>query len=240
MYAEGQGVKQNFTQSMMWYNLAANQGTPARELIIEQAIADTPFNIGVLYATGHGGRRGTTPRPWIGIAWPHRRGTSARRGQARRHVLHRPGRGAGRRPGRGLVSQGRRAGAGRRAVRPRRHVRQRPGRGAGLCPGRDWYRKAAEQGQADAQHNLGVMYAGGLGVAQEDYVQAHMWLSLAEAQGNEASAVDRDILETRMTTARRFRGGADGAAMAVRATIGRPTLIRVRTAVGKRIGQRST
>jgi hypothetical protein len=39
-----------------------------------------------------------------------------------------------------------------------------------------WYRKAADQGNADAQNNLGVMYGNGQGVPQ-DYVRAHMWFS---------------------------------------------------------------
>jgi uncharacterized protein len=45
-----------------------------------------------------------------------------------------------------------------------------------------WYRKAAEQGDAHAQFNLGVMYADGIGVPQ-DAVQAYMWYNLAAAQG---------------------------------------------------------
>ena len=35
-----------------------------------------------------------------------------------------------------------------------------------------WYRKAAEQGYAGAQFNLGAMYAKGGGVPQ-DYVESH-------------------------------------------------------------------
>ena len=31
-----------------------------------------------------------------------------------------------------------------------------------------WYRKAAEQGYADAQYNLGFMYANGDGVPEDD------------------------------------------------------------------------
>ncbi len=46
------------------------------------------------------------------------------------------------------------------------------------------FRALAEQGDADAQFNLGVMYAEGRGVPK-DYVQAYMWLSLAAAQGHE-------------------------------------------------------
>ena len=54
-----------------------------------------------------------------------------------------------------------------------------------------WYRKAAEQGYALAQTNLGFMYDHGRGVPQ-DYVLAHMWFNLAvAAAGN--SAMARDI-----------------------------------------------
>jgi TPR repeat protein len=49
---------------------------------------------------------------------------------------------------------------------------------------------AAEQGNASAQNNLGVMYGKGQGVPQ-DYVQAHMWLNLAAAQ-NEAFQAARN------------------------------------------------
>jgi TPR repeat protein len=44
-----------------------------------------------------------------------------------------------------------------------------------------WYRKAANQGYAEAQYNLGILYATGGGVAQ-DYVQAHTWLNLAASR----------------------------------------------------------
>ena len=45
---------------------------------------------------------------------------------------------------------------------------------------RKWYRLAAAQGNAEAQFNLGIMYANGHGVPQ-DYVQAHKWFNLAAA-----------------------------------------------------------
>ena len=63
-----------------------------------------------------------------------------------------------------------------------------------------WYRLAAEQGQANAQHNLGVMYANGEGVLK-DSVLAHMWSSIAGANGNEAARKQRDNLEDDMTRA---------------------------------------
>jgi len=46
-----------------------------------------------------------------------------------------------------------------------------------------WYQMAAEQGNAIAQNNLGVMYDKGLGVPQ-DYVEAVRWYQMAAEQGN--------------------------------------------------------
>ena len=48
---------------------------------------------------------------------------------------------------------------------------------------RKWYEKAAAQGDADAQFNLGVMYRQGKGVRQ-DYVKARKWYEKAAAQGD--------------------------------------------------------
>jgi TPR repeat protein len=45
-----------------------------------------------------------------------------------------------------------------------------------------WYRKAADQGHASAQSNLGWMYAKGQGVAQ-DHVEADTWYRKAAEQG---------------------------------------------------------
>ena len=48
---------------------------------------------------------------------------------------------------------------------------------------RRWYSLAAEQGWQKAQYNLALMYKKGHG-GPKDYVQAYMWLLLAEAQGS--------------------------------------------------------
>ena len=62
------------------------------------------------------------------------------------------------------------------------------------------FRPVAQQGNADAQFILGVMYSKGQGVPQDD-VQAHMWLSLAAAQSKESYRKSRDILAKQMTPA---------------------------------------
>lgn len=59
-------------------------------------------------------------------------------------------------------------------------------------------RRAAEQGDATAQFNLGLMYSTGRGVPQ-DYVAAHMFFNLAGAKGNEDARKTRDQLATKMT-----------------------------------------
>src|SRR5262245_38658192 len=46
MYANGQGVQQNYTEAVKWYGLAANQGS-----------ADAQYNLALLYANGQGVRQ---------------------------------------------------------------------------------------------------------------------------------------------------------------------------------------
>jgi len=68
-----------------------------------------------------------------------------------------------------------------------------------------WYEKAAAQRDADAQFSLGLMYATGDGVSQDD-VRAYVWYTLAVAHstGNKqkSAAANRDgALTRRMTPA---------------------------------------
>ena len=61
-----------------------------------------------------------------------------------------------------------------------------------------WYRKAAEQGDSNAQYNLGVMYDNGE-VVPENYVEAYKWANLAAATGHEAAQKSKNILAKKMT-----------------------------------------
>ena len=56
-----------------------------------------------------------------------------------------------------------------------------------------WYRKAAAQGQADAQYNLGGMYAKGEGVPQ-DHAQAMDWYRKAAEQGYAAAQFNLGVM----------------------------------------------
>jgi TPR repeat protein len=62
-----------------------------------------------------------------------------------------------------------------------------------------WWTKAAEQGYAKAQYNLGVMYSQGQGVLQ-DHAKAHMWYNIAAAHGLEQARTNRDTLAEKMTS----------------------------------------
>ena len=65
-----------------------------------------------------------------------------------------------------------------------------------------WFRPLAEHGHADAQVNLGIMYATGQGVPQ-DYIQAHMWFNLAASRSTgalrERAVRVRDSAEDQLT-----------------------------------------
>jgi TPR repeat protein len=70
--------------------------------------------------------------------------------------------------------------------------------GASFAGGLNEMRAAAEQGDADAQENLGVTYANGEGVPQND-VRAHMWSNLSASTGNAHAKEFLKILVKRMT-----------------------------------------
>jgi TPR repeat protein len=62
----------------------------------------------------------------------------------------------------------------------------------------DWFKRAAAQGHASAQFNLGLMYEQGRGVMQ-DFMRAYMWFSLAAAKGNSSAIKFRDQAAGKMT-----------------------------------------
>jgi hypothetical protein len=64
-----------------------------------------------------------------------------------------------------------------------------------------WYRRAAEQGDSQAQYSLGLLYEKGQGVPR-DIVEAAKWLNLSTAaaprRSREARARIRDAVTTKM------------------------------------------
>ena len=64
------------------------------------------------------------------------------------------------------------------------------------------YRKAAEQGDAGAQYNLGFMYFNGSGVPQ-DFVQSYFWFGLAASRASgdayKLASDARDLVAKKLT-----------------------------------------
>ena len=63
-----------------------------------------------------------------------------------------------------------------------------------------WFTKAAEQGDADAQFNLGVMYFKGEGVLTDNR-RSYMWFNLASYSGSEKAGENKDKVTKQMTPA---------------------------------------
>jgi TPR repeat protein len=71
-----------------------------------------------------------------------------------------------------------------------------------------WYRRAAEQGYAEAQDRLGVCYYLGIGVPK-DFAEAYKWFILASDKGDEdaktnATVVGRQLTPERIVEAQRL------------------------------------
>ena len=62
-----------------------------------------------------------------------------------------------------------------------------------------WFREAAEQGEAVAQTNMGVMYVNGEGLLK-DAVIAYAWLNIAAANGQTEAANMREVLSGRLSS----------------------------------------
>jgi TPR repeat protein len=60
-----------------------------------------------------------------------------------------------------------------------------------------WFSKAAEQGYADSQYNLGLFLYVGKGTPK-DNVMAYVWWNIAAAQGDKNAEKNRGIIEGEM------------------------------------------
>jgi TPR repeat protein len=61
-----------------------------------------------------------------------------------------------------------------------------------------WFARAAEQGNAIAQFNLGALYASGIEGFQ-DNISAYMWISISGSNGVEKASEALDFLKKRMS-----------------------------------------
>jgi len=217
IYTNGRGVPKNEDDGVKWYRKAAEQGNAqARKSLdsrqktpqfyaenrkaAERGDAEAQYNLGRLYEDGFWGvpKNETKAVEWY------------RKAANQGHAGAQSGLGFIYAAGRGEVKESLTIGQSAPAGQPsQRYVVTTKTRTEPSIKDVGWYRKAAEQGDAEAQNNLGVMYANGQRVpkneakaaewfqkaAEQGYVDAQFNLGIVYANGqgvpkNEAKAVE--------------------------------------------------
>jgi uncharacterized protein len=214
MYAWGKGVPRDDAQAARWYRKAAKQGVAKAQLNLgwsyclgsgvpqddrqvarwyhkaaEQGDAEAQARIGVMYERGEG-----VPQDDAQAAHWYRK--AAEQGDAMAQVNL----GMLYYDGRGVPQDYKRALAWTREAAAKEH-----------WVALDCFRKAAAQGNALAQYNLGWMYCNGRGVSQ-NHEKAYVWFSLAAAQGLRDAVEGRDAVASLLTPEALERAKARAAA----------------------------
>ncbi len=190
MYANGQGVVQDYAQAVAWYRKAAEQGD-----------ADGQFNLGWMYKSG----QGVVQDYAQALAWFRK---SAEQGDAFAQInlgmMYDTGEGVVQDDAQAVAWYRKAAEQGDANAQNNLGVMYYSGQGApkDYTQAVAWHRKAAEQGDAVGQYSLGWFYFNGTGVPKDD-VEAHKWINLAAAHApaeNQKKWADfRDDLENDMT-----------------------------------------
>ena len=150
LYANGQGVAQDYAKAREWYEKAADKGD-----------AGAMVSLGLLYANGQG-----VPQDYAKARenyvkaheWYEKAAAQGRRerhGQPRCALRQRSGRGAGLRQGARVVREGRRQGRRERHGNLGALYANGQGVAQDYAKAREWYEKAADKGDASAMTNLG-------------------------------------------------------------------------------------
>jgi len=216
LYADGQGVPQDYVEARKWLLKAAEQGHGEAQLTLgvlydqgrgvvqdyvsarkwflkaaEQGHAEAQSSLGLLYYLGHGVTQDyVEARKWLLKA--------VEQGHTQAQI------------GLGLICLGGQ-GVAQDYVEARKwylkaaeqgHAKAQSflgslyylGRGGAkdYVEARKWWLKAAEQGDAGAQSSLGSLYQDGLGVAQDDSM-AYVWYDMAAAQGDADAKKNHDL-----------------------------------------------
>lgn len=179
-YGAGTGVPKDYAEAARWLRKAADQG-----------LARAQFNLGMLYANGQGVTKDAAEAAtWVSKAAES--GDAA--AQTTMGIMYATGQGV-------KQDDSEAAKWYRKAIDAYRKVADEGDPSAATALGNmyargqgvtgdyseaaGWWRKAADTGYAGAQYNLGLAYAQGRGVLEDD-IAAYMWLSLSAAGAGEA------------------------------------------------------
>ena len=167
MYSLGKGVPEDDAQAILWFRKAAEQGD-----------ADAQYDLGVLYYEGHG-----VPQDYAQSARWFRKAAEQGDADAQYNlgVWYEEG------ENQGVPQDDTQAAFWRRKIMAWRayinSVDFHNSEHWRYTQAEFWYRKAAEQGNADAQESLGRLYDSDQG-GFHDYEQAAFWYRKAADQGN--------------------------------------------------------
>ena len=171
-YERGEGVPQDYGESVKWYRKAAEQGD-----------AEAQCNLGLRYDNGQGVERDYEEA----VKWYLK---SAAQGNAVAQCslgnMLANGQGIEKNVVEAVKWYRKAAEQGNADAQNSLGACAANGRGMGRddAEAAKWFRKAAEQGHARAQFNLGVYYANGRGVRQDD-AEATKWFRNAAEQGHQ-------------------------------------------------------
>ena len=170
IYAEGEGVPQNYAEAVKWFRRAAEQGD-----------AQAQCNLGLMYGKGIGVQRDNAEAvKWFRCA-AEQEDAQAQFGLG---VMYHEGGGVPQDDAEAVKWYRRAAEQGDPQASLNLGIQYQKGEGVpqNYAEAAKWYRRAAEQGNAQAQYNLGVAYHEGNGVRQ-DNVEAVQWYRRAAEQG---------------------------------------------------------
>jgi TPR repeat protein len=170
LYANGQGVPQDYKQAAKWYQKAAEQG-----------IANAQYNLGYMYANGQG-----VPQDYKQAAKWYQKSAEQWFANAQYDlgVFYINGQGVPQDEKQAAKWYQKAAEQGFANAQYNLGVLYTNGQGVpqDYKQAVKWYQKSAEQGLVNAQYNLGVLYANGQGVPQDEK-QAVKWYQKSAEQG---------------------------------------------------------
>ncbi len=201
-----EGASKDYSQALIWYHKAADQGVVGAEVNLgvmyaygkgvpldfaqaiswyrkaaEQGDSDAEVNLGVLYAEGHG-----VPQDFAQAASWYRKAADQGNATAQDNLgyFYQHGEGVPQDFARALALYHKAADQGEVGAYTNLGVMYGEGQGVpkDYSKALFWYQKAADQGDEVAQFDLGVFYQNGFGV-QKDLAQARMWYQKAADQG---------------------------------------------------------
>ena len=185
-YANGLGVPQDKTEAEKWYNKSVIDKFKETKALAEQGNATAQYDVGFDYLFGNPGapKSIVEAAKWLGMAG-EQGNTNAQQWLVNMYIWDNPFFGTTKDSDKAIYWL-------RKFVGRTGDAEAENNLGAALDEKQNyveavnWFRKAAEQGNADGQSNLGLMYHKGQGVETND-TEAVRWFQKAAEQGDDTA-----------------------------------------------------